>query len=76
MKSPEMSPPRKGPITNQDSTIIINQQDPIILMFFKPRVPTGHKQFIDETHFPNKTENEHNDSTDNSRNDKRYYVKK
>ena len=32
-------------------------------------MPTGHKPFIDDTHFSNKTEDKNNDSTDNSCNE-------
>ena len=35
MKSPEMLPPRKDPITNQDSSRIITQQDPIFRHFYQ-----------------------------------------
>ena len=48
-----MSPPRKDPIPNQDSTRIITPKDPIIPPLLSKR-PTGHKPFIDDTHFSNK----------------------
>ena len=66
MKSPEMSPPIKDPITNQDSTRIITQQEPTLLPLLE-KWTTGYKSFIDDTKFSNKSEDEHNDSTDNSR---------
>ena len=66
MKSPEMSPPRKYPIPNQDSTRIITHQYPTLPQLLA-NYPTGYKPFIDDKHFSNKTEDEHNDYTDNSR---------
>ena len=66
MKSPEMSPSIKDPITNQDSTRIITQQEPILLQLLE-KWTTGYKSFIDDTKFSNKSEDEHNDSTDISR---------
>ena len=66
MKSPAMLPPRKDPITNQNITIIITQQDPILPTSFS-KVPTVHKKIIDDINFSNHTESEHNDSTYNSR---------
>ena len=37
-----MLPPRKGPIPNQDSKIIIDGQDPILLPLLE-KYPTGYK---------------------------------
>ena len=53
-KPPSMSPPRKDPITNQDSTKIITQQYPILTPLLL-RWPTEYKPFIDDTHFKNET---------------------
>ena len=58
-----MLPPRKDPITNQDSSRIITQQDPILPPLLS-KWSTGHKTFIDDVHFSNKIENKHSDSTD------------
>ena len=65
IKSLSISPPRKDPIPNQDSTRIITQQYPNLPPHLA-KGPTGHKSFIDDTHFSNPTENEHTDITDNS----------
>ena len=45
MKSPAMSPPRKYPIPNQDSTRIVNQKDPILPPLLS-KWPTGYKPFL------------------------------
>ena len=42
MKLPAMSPPRKDPIPNQDSYIIINEQYPILPILLA-KYPTGYK---------------------------------
>ena len=55
MKSPAILPPRKDPIPNQYSTIIITQLDPILPPILS-KLRTGYKPFIDDTHFSNKTE--------------------
>ena len=65
MKSPEMLPPRKYTITDKDGTRIIIQQYPILPPLLS-KWPTGYKPFFNDTHVKNKTEEEHNDSTDNS----------
>ena len=57
-------PQRKDPIPNQDSNIIINQQDPKLPPHLE-KGTTGHKPFIDYTHFSNPIEKEHTDTTDN-----------
>ena len=57
--------PRKDPIQNQDGSRIITQQDPILPPHLS-KGTTGHKTFIDDTHFSNPIENEYNNSTDNS----------
>ena len=48
-----MSPPRKDPIPNQDSTKIITQQYPILAPLLLIRT-TEYKPFIDDTHKKNK----------------------
>ena len=75
MKSPEISPPRKYPIPNQDSTRIITQQDTNLPPHLT-KVLTGRKTFIDDTRFSDPTENENTGSTDNTRTDTKYYVNK
>ena len=60
-----MLPPRKDPIPNQDSTIIINKKYPILPPLLE-KWPTEYKSFINDTYFSNKTEVKHNDSKDNS----------
>ena len=50
IKSPVISPLRKNPIPNQDSTIIITQQDPIIPPLLANWY-TGYKSFFNYTHF-------------------------
>ena len=68
-----MLPPRKDPIKNQYSTITIIQQD-LILPLILVKWPTGYKQFLNDTHFLNKTEEEYNNSIDNSRTENEYFV--
>ena len=75
MKSPSMLPPIKHPIPNQYSNIIITRQDKILPKWLE-KWPTGHKPFIDDTHFSNKTEHKHNYSTDNSCTENEDYVNK
>ena len=62
-KSPEMSPPRKDPIPNQDSNTIITQQYPILSPSLEKYL-TGYKPLFNDTHYPNKTYDELNYSTD------------
>ena len=62
MESPEMSPPRKDSIPNQDINRLSTKK-----LHIPPqlaRFPPGFKSLI------NKTEDDRNDSTDNSRTDK------
>ena len=62
MESPEMSPPRKDSIPNQDINRLSTKK-----LHIPPqlaRFPPGFKSVI------NKTEDDRNDSTDNSRTDK------
>ena len=56
MKSPETFPSIKDPIINQDSTIIITQQDPKLSPHLE-KGPDEHKPSIDDTHFSNPIEN-------------------
>ena len=48
-----MSPLRKDTISNQDSTIIITQQDPILPPLLE-KLLTGYKPFMHDTHFSKK----------------------
>ena len=63
-----MSPPRKYPISNQDSNRITNKQDPILPPLLA-KYPTGYKPFFNYTHFSKKTEEENKYSTNDSRNE-------
>ena len=65
MKFPAMSPKRKDPNLNQYSNRIINAQDPILPPLLE-KYPTGYKTLLNDTHYPNKTKDNLNDSTDNS----------
>ena len=65
-KSPAIFPPRKDPVLNQDSNRIINEHDPILPPLLE-KYPTGYKKLFNDTHYPNKTENDLNDSIDISR---------
>ena len=65
MKSPDMSPPRKGPVPNQDSTRTIKKQD-LILPQILANYPTIFEPFLNDTHYSNKAEDKPNDSMDNS----------
>ena len=75
MGSPGVSPQRKDTIKNQDTNRIINEQDPIIPPLLA-KYHTGYKPLFNDTHHPNKTEDDINDSTDNSRIDIDYYLNK
>ena len=70
-----MSSPRNDPIPNQDSTIIINEQDPILPPLLV-KYPTGYKSLFNDTNYPNKSEDDLNDSTDNSFTDIDNYLNK
>ena len=74
-KSPAMLPPIKDPIPNQDSNIIIKKHDPILPPLLS-KYTTGYKPLFNYTHYPNKTEDNLNDSTDNSRTDIDDYLNK
>ena len=52
IKSPAMSPPRKDPIPNQDSTRIINEKYPILPPLLE-KYPTVYKIFFNDTHCTN-----------------------
>ena len=54
-----MSPPRKYPIKNQESNIIINKQDPMFPPLLE-KYPTGYKPLFNDTHYPNETEDDLN----------------
>ena len=59
-----MSPPRKDLFTNQYITRNITKKDTMLPTLLE-KGHTGNKLFIDDTHVSNKTENEHNNYTDN-----------
>ena len=74
-KLPAITPSIKDTIPNQDSKIIITQQD----RYFPPilaKYPTGYKPLFNDTNDPNKTHDNLNDSTDNSRTEIDYYLNK
>ena len=75
MGSPGVSPQRKDTIKNQDTNRIINEQDPIIPPLLS-KYHTVYKPLFNDTHHPNKTEDDINDSTDNSRTDIDNYLNK
>ena len=75
MKSPAMSTPRKDPIPDQYINRLINEQDPSLPPIIE-KYPPEYKIAINYTYAPNITEDEPNDSTDNSRNEKLYSVNK
>ena len=75
MKLPVISPPRKNPISNQYSTIIINEQDPILPPLLEKNT-SGYKPLFNGTHYPNETEDDFNDYTDNSHTDIDDYLNK
>ena len=70
-----MSPQRKDPIPNQDSNKIITQQDPILPPLLE-KYPTGYNPLFNDTHNPNKTDDDLNDSKDNSRTEINGYFNK
>ena len=59
-----MSPTRNYLIPNQDSNTIINKQDPILPPLLA-KYPTVYKPLFNDTHHPNKIDDDINDSTDN-----------
>ena len=62
-----MQTQREHPITNQDSNRIINEQYPI-LPLLPEKYPIVYKPLFNDTHYPNKTEDNRNDYTDNPSN--------
>ena len=73
MKSPAMSPPRKYLIPKQDNNRSKTDKD----QKFPPHLakfPPGFKSLINKAHDHNSAEDDHNYSTDTSRNDKEYFV--
>ena len=58
-----MPPPRKDPIPNQDSNRIVTQQDSILPPILE-KYPIGYKPLFNNTHYPNNTDDDLNDSTD------------
>ena len=69
MKSPAMSPPRKDPIPSLYINRLISEQDPSHPPIIAKYTP-GYKPLFNDTHDPNITEYNPNDSTDNSVNEK------
>ena len=74
MSSPEMLSPRKDPITNQYSTIIITHKN-LILPPLLENCNTLYKPLCNDTNFSNGIEEEHNDYTNNSRTENKDYIK-
>ena len=70
-----MSPQRKDTIRNKDSNRIMTQQDPIIPLLLE-KYTSGYIPLFNDTHYPNKTDDDLNDSTGNSRTDIDYYFDK
>ena len=70
-----MSPLRKDTIPNQDINRLITKKYPS-LPPIKEKHPTGFKPLFNDAHDPNSTEDDPNNSTDNSRYEKEYYVDK
>ena len=69
-----MSPQRKGQIPNQYINILITEKDPNLPPHLAKYLP-GYKSLLNDANDPNSTEDDRNYSTDNSRNEKEYYVK-
>ena len=70
-----MSPPRKDPIPNQCINRLTNQQYPSLPPIIEKHT-TVYKQLFNDTHDPNYTETDPNDSIDNSLNENKCYVNK
>ena len=64
-----MSPPRKDQIPNQDINRLITEEDPSLPPIIE-KYPLGYEQLFNDTHDPNGTKDDPNDSTDNSFNEK------
>ena len=75
MKSPAVSPPREDTIPNQDNNILITEQDPSLTTIMA-KYPHKYKPLFNDTHDPNSTEDDPDDYTDNSRNEKESSVNK
>ena len=69
MESPAMFPPRKDTILYQYINRIINEKYQSLPPYLT-KFPPGFKSLINVAHDHNSTEDDLNDSTDNSRNDK------
>ena len=74
-KSPAMLPPRNDPIINQYSTRNINRQDSILPPLLA-KYTTVYKPLFNDAYYPNKTEDDLNDYTDNSHTDINDYLNK
>ena len=70
-----MSPPRKYPVPNQDINRLITQQDPSIPPIME-KYTTGYKALFNDTHEPYSTEDNHDNSRDDSRNENEDSVNK
>ena len=70
-----MSPPKKDTITDQYINILITKQDPSLPPIIAKH-PPGNKPLFNDTHGANSTEDNPNDFTDNSLNEKEDYVNK
>ena len=73
MKPTAMLPPRKDPIPNQDINILITKKYQILSPHLA-KFPPGFKSLINDANDPNSTEDDRNDSTDTSRNERKYSV--
>ena len=69
MKSPAMLPPRMDPIPNQDINILITKKYQSLPPHLE-KYPPGFKSLLNHAHDHNSLEDDNNDSTDTSRNDK------
>ena len=69
MKSPAISTPRKDSIPYQDINRLIIEQDPSFPPIIEKYLP-GYKPLFNVRCDPNSTEDDPNDSTGNSRNER------
>ena len=69
MKSPAMSSPRTYPIPNQNINILITEKYQSLPPYLS-KFPPGFRSLLNYAHGPNSTEDDRNDSTDTSRNEK------
>ena len=74
-KSPAISPPRKYQIPNHYIKILITQKYPILPPIIAKHT-TGYKPLFNDTHDPNYSEDDPNDSTNNLRNKNEDFVNK